>query len=136
MLNWTPPPSSSSLILQVELVGSDTTIAAGITVVAYAPVLELCRRLIAAGYDPGIRLEAYRESTLCLTVRSVQDDKTGTPTLRRWRNRAPGGGAASPIEFGGLEALYTGPDHSSEKLAQFAGISSGRGSSGGNGGAP
>jgi hypothetical protein len=54
-----------------ELSGSDTCIAASITVVAYAPVLEMCRRLVAAGHDPAARLEAYRGAMLCLTVRSI-----------------------------------------------------------------
>ncbi|HEY9460915.1 MAG TPA: hypothetical protein VIR04_08950, partial [Paralcaligenes sp.] len=36
-----------------------------------APVLALCRELIAAGYDPSAQLQVYRGSTLCLLVRSV-----------------------------------------------------------------
>jgi hypothetical protein len=32
---------------------------------------ELCRKLIEAGYDPAIRLEAFRGEMLCLTARSI-----------------------------------------------------------------
>jgi hypothetical protein len=32
---------------------------------------ELCRKLIEAGYDPTIRLEAFRGEMLCLTARSI-----------------------------------------------------------------
>jgi hypothetical protein len=36
-----------------------------------APVLELCRKLVRAGYDPGRPLEVYRGDVLCLRVRSI-----------------------------------------------------------------
>jgi hypothetical protein len=47
-------------VIRAELIGSDTAIALGHAVKAYAPVLELCRELVAAGQDPTTRLEAYR----------------------------------------------------------------------------
>jgi hypothetical protein len=31
----------------------------------------LCRRLVAAGYDPATPLEAYRGDVLCLKVRAI-----------------------------------------------------------------
>jgi hypothetical protein len=65
------PASTGNAVIHAELIGSDTAIALGITVSAYAPVLELCRRLIEAGVDPATRLDAYRGQTLCLRVRSV-----------------------------------------------------------------
>jgi hypothetical protein len=34
-------------------------------------VLDLARKLVAAGYDPATPLEAWRGSTLCLTVGSI-----------------------------------------------------------------
>ena len=37
----------------------------------HAPVLTLCRKLIAARYDPATRLECYRGDVLALTVRSI-----------------------------------------------------------------
>ncbi len=101
--------------IRAKLVGVDTAIAAGITVIAYAPTLELCRKLIAAGYHPAARLEAYRGETLALIIGSigaaadltVEDDKQGKPTFRRWRNRPPGGGAAPPISFSEEEVFGT-----------------------------
>jgi hypothetical protein len=97
--------------LRAELSGSDTAAAAGITVVAYAPVLELCRRLVAAGYDPAARLEAYRDRTLCLTVRSIGEaagleiNSKGTGLARRRPVRA-----ASPIRLNGVVARIMGAD--------------------------
>ena len=44
-----------------ELTGSDTCTAAGITVTAYAPVLTLCRSLIAAGMSPDQAMECWRD---------------------------------------------------------------------------
>ena len=57
--------------IRAELIGSDTAGAAGIGVTAYTPVLELCRKLVAAGHDPATPLDAYRGGTLCLIVRSI-----------------------------------------------------------------
>ena len=57
--------------IRAELSGSDRCTALGIVVRAFAPILELCRRLIAAGHDPATPLEAYRGESLCLKVRSI-----------------------------------------------------------------
>jgi hypothetical protein len=57
--------------IHAKIVGTDTCAAEGITAVNNAPVLELCRKLIAAGCDPKRPLQAYRGSTLCLTVSSI-----------------------------------------------------------------
>ena len=38
---------------------------------AAAPVLALCRKLMAAGHNPATSLEAYRGEVLCLRVRSI-----------------------------------------------------------------
>ncbi len=46
--------------------------ALGITATAAAPVLALCRKLVAAGFDPNTELEAYRDrDVLALKVRSI-----------------------------------------------------------------
>ena len=46
--------------------------ALGITATAAAPVLALCRKLVAAGFDPNTPLEAYRDrNLLALKVRSI-----------------------------------------------------------------
>ena len=59
-----------ALPIRAELIGSDTCTAMGIIARAHAPVLTLCRLLIEAGHNPSARLEAYRGSTSCLTVRT------------------------------------------------------------------
>jgi hypothetical protein len=91
--------------LRAELVGSNRCTAAGFTASGQAPVLALCRELIAAGLDPDQPLEIHLGATLALRVRSigeaarlaVEDNKTGRPTFRRWRNRPARDGAAPPI---------------------------------------
>ena len=57
--------------IRATLTGSDWCEAEGHTVRAYAPVLAMCRKLPAAGYDQAMPLEAYRGDTLCLKVRSI-----------------------------------------------------------------
>jgi hypothetical protein len=64
-------PAPKALPIRAELIGSDTCTAMGIIARGHSPVLTLCRSLIEAGHNPSARLEAYRGSTLCLTVRSI-----------------------------------------------------------------
>jgi hypothetical protein len=86
-----------------ELRGDTEATALGVTARSHAPVLELCRLLIAAGADPTARLECYRGSTLSLVVRSlaagaaltVENDRLGRPRFVRWRTRSDG--AAPPM---------------------------------------
>jgi hypothetical protein len=88
-----------------ELIGLDRCEAEGFIARGHAPVLELCRELVAAGFSPASPLEAWRGNTLCLRVRSigeaarltVADDRHGTPRLRRRQERPPGYVAASPV---------------------------------------
>lgn len=47
--------------------------ALGVDVVANAPVLALCRKLIEQSHDPAERLEAYRGDVLCLTISSLAE---------------------------------------------------------------
>jgi hypothetical protein len=56
---------------RAEIVGADTASALGLTVKAYTPVLDLCRKLIAAGQDPERPLHAYRGDVLCLRIPSI-----------------------------------------------------------------
>jgi hypothetical protein len=58
-------------VIRAELIGSNRCAALGMTVSATAPVMALCRQLIAAGHDPGLPLEAWRGPILCLRVRSI-----------------------------------------------------------------
>jgi hypothetical protein len=53
------------------LIGSDRCCALGIGVTGHAPVLGLCRALIAAGHDPDRALHVYRGKMLALLVRSI-----------------------------------------------------------------
>jgi hypothetical protein len=90
---------------RAELVGSNRCTTAGFTASGQAPVLALCRELIAAGLDPDRPLEIHRGNMLALRVRSigeaarfaVEDNKTGRPTFRHWRDRPARDGAAPPI---------------------------------------
>lgn len=65
------PPFAQSETIRAELIGNDQCEANGIAVRESAPVLALCRRLIAAGYNSRARLEAWRGETLALCVRSI-----------------------------------------------------------------
>jgi hypothetical protein len=62
-------PSRSAV--RAELIGSNTCTANDVTACGHAPVLILCRELIAAGCDPDRALEVYRGATLALRVRSI-----------------------------------------------------------------
>ena len=58
-----------------------------LTAEGHAPGLELCRLLLANGFDPAAPLHIYRDGVLALRIRSigagaalsVQDDATGRP---------------------------------------------------------
>ena len=65
------PYLQARYVTRAELVGSDTCTAAGLTVTAYAPVLVLCRSLIAAGMSPDQAMECWRGSILALRIRSI-----------------------------------------------------------------
>ena len=57
--------------IQAEVNGSTICIAIGLKVDSPSPVLAMCRRLVAVGYDPATPLHCYRGDTLCLTARSI-----------------------------------------------------------------
>jgi hypothetical protein len=86
------PPQAAPL--RADFIG-DTCTAAGLTASGHAPALRLCRELITAGHDPTTVLHVYRGEVLALIVRTigkgalftVEDDRRGTPRLRRWRAR-------------------------------------------------
>ena len=102
------PPCCQQQLPQVPihatLVGSDCCEAEGIGR-GYAPVFELCRKLVAAGFNPASPLEAWRGETLSLRVRSigegarltVADDRHGTPRLQRRQDRPPGYVTGPPV---------------------------------------
>jgi hypothetical protein len=57
--------------IRAELTGDSDCAALRMTVTAAVPVLALCRKLIEAGHDPALPLEAWRGDVLCLRVRSI-----------------------------------------------------------------
>lgn len=57
--------------IHATLIGDDCCKAEGITARGLAPVLGLCRKLVAAGHDPAVPLEAWRGDILALRVRSI-----------------------------------------------------------------
>jgi hypothetical protein len=86
------------------LSGDNRCEAEGLTATAAAPVLAMCRTLVAAGHDSARPLHAYRGDTLALTVTSIGwgarhavNNSCGTPSLARFYDRPPGMSAASPI---------------------------------------
>ena len=111
-------PTKNTQAIFAELIGSNTCTAAGITVLDHAPVLALCRALVAAGHEPSRPLHAYRGDVLCLCVHSIgegarltiEDDQRGRPRLRRWRDRARRYGAA-PLARQIRDAATTPPLH-------------------------
>lgn len=102
--------------LRAELVGSDRCAIEGFTATSQTPALALCRTLLAAGFDPATPFDCYRGTTLAIRVRSigeaaklaVEDNKTGRPTFRRWRDRPARDGAGPPVEQIGSEAVEIG----------------------------
>ena len=91
--------------IRAKIINDDRCEAEGYTVRGYSPVLAMCRKLVVAGYNPATPLHVYRGDVLALKVRSigegaqrtVEDNKTGMPTFRRWRNNQARGGRGSPI---------------------------------------
>jgi hypothetical protein len=59
--------------VRADLIGSDRRAAEGLTARGSAPVLGLCRRLLAAGVDPGRPLCAYRGDMLSIAIRSIRE---------------------------------------------------------------
>jgi hypothetical protein len=92
-------------VIRAMLIGTNRCEAEGLSVCRYAPVLELCRELVAVGFHPACPLEVWRGQTLCLRVRSigeaaqltVADDRHGTPRLRRLQERPRGYAPGSPV---------------------------------------
>jgi hypothetical protein len=57
--------------IRAELTGSDTATALGIVAHGSNPIIQLCRLLTSSGIDPATPLEAWRGTTLALTVRCI-----------------------------------------------------------------
>jgi hypothetical protein len=88
--------------------GDDICRTADFEVRGYAPALDMCRRLLAEGFDPATPLEAYRGDVLCLRISSigygaglcVRDSLIGRPMFARRPRRLcaePEGAAREPV---------------------------------------
>ena len=79
------------MTIKADITSASTCVAEGITANGTAPVLALCRKLIAAGYDPALPLHAYRGDTLALKVCSIGEGahlwETYGGGIRRNRSR-------------------------------------------------
>ena len=98
-------------MIRADLIGSNACSALGIIAHSHAPVLALCRRLIAAGHDPKKPLEAYRGNTLCLRVRSIGEaaQLTVRETTRDGRPRFVKLSATHFTALRGDESVHVGP---------------------------
>ena len=65
--------NSAARPVRAQLIGAGRCVVDGYTTRGHAPILAMCRQLIAAGYDPRSPLLAYRGDTLALRVRSIGD---------------------------------------------------------------
>jgi hypothetical protein len=93
--------------IRAELSGDGRCTALGLTAVAAAPVLAMCRALIAANHDPASSLEAWRGDVLCLRICSigeaarlaVEAGRDGVPRfVVRIGISAPAAAAAPPLD--------------------------------------
>lgn len=66
-------PPKPKQVIRADLFGSHHCHcpALGLYTCADAPILEMCRRLVASGANPEAQLDCYRDGTLALTVRTV-----------------------------------------------------------------
>ena len=81
--------------IRAELFGSDQCRAEGIVARGNAPVLELCRKLIAEGYDPSALLHVYRGDKLALRISSI-----GSAAASEINSKGTGLIARSPVRRG------------------------------------
>ena len=65
------PAGETQLTIRAELFGADCCAGLGLEARGAAPVLALCRKLVEAGHDPALALDAYRGDVLCLRIRSI-----------------------------------------------------------------
>jgi hypothetical protein len=65
-------PQKQVPVLRADLYGDDICECGDITVTASnEPILQMCRRLIDAGFDPDTSLRCYRNNALALNVRAI-----------------------------------------------------------------
>ena len=100
--------------IRAALFGSDQCRAEGCTVRAVSPILETCRRLTQAGYDPDRPLHCYRGDILALRVRSIGEG--AALTVKTAGNGSPifaalKGAAGSPIDWRDGRCINMKPAH-------------------------
>lgn len=95
--------------IRAEIEG-DTCGALGVAARSSSPVLSLCRKLVADGYDPTLPLEVYRGDVLCLRIRSIGEtaglEINSLGTGFRPQSKA---GRGSPVEFQHEKATQEAP---------------------------
>ncbi len=95
--------------IRCELFGSGTAQAGDLISRGHSPVLDLCRKLVAAGYDPRLPMQCFRCDTIALRVRSigegakltVRETATRGPRVVPWR-AFPSGAVTAPVGLIGL----------------------------------
>jgi hypothetical protein len=65
------PAGKNQEAIRAELFGADCCKGLGVEARGAAPVLALCRKLVEAGINRALALEAYRGDILCLRIRSI-----------------------------------------------------------------
>jgi hypothetical protein len=102
--------------IRAELIGSDQCTAGEITACGPAPILKLCRKLIAAGVDPDTRLVVYRGALACIIVNSIGEaagltvDEHNGPYFARWKPFISSAGSP-PVRQNGKPATTTAEAH-------------------------
>jgi hypothetical protein len=66
------PRCKNTDLIRAELIGNNECRAAGLMVRSTSPILAMCRRLLAAGINPDLRLDCYRGATLAISVCTVR----------------------------------------------------------------
>lgn len=111
-----PQSRSTRALICAKIESPESCSANGVTAVGHSPVLKLCRKLVAAGYDPESRLEVYRGAVLALSICSIGKASTlvveanshGCPRVRRRRKRVHWCGGGCSIENPRASALWAG----------------------------
>src|ERR1700733_5967657 len=105
--------------IRAELSGDFDCTAEGLAVTANAPVLEMCKRLIAARYDLDLPMEVYRGDVLALRIRSIGEaaslevNSKGTDFVKR-RQRVR---TAPSVRQNRLAAVCHRPDRARARVA-------------------
>lgn len=114
----TPQADTTSRTLVAALDGKACS-CGKVVGVGRTPVLNLCRKLIAAGVDPNTALDVFRDGTLALQVRSVGEAAglgvrdqpgTGKPIFYRLQDHSEAYTSAPPVRFSEADGGGYQPD--------------------------